>query len=291
MLPNSPTPPLVSVIINFFNPDDLPRLNAMVTFSLECMAAYTEYPLQLILVDGSGKRTPTVADRCAQRGWTYLECPHKGAFARIYNQGMEAATGDYRVWMASDIFVTTGWEKRLISEMQRTGAWMAAPYLTNSDYPAQVYNWVAKMRTFRPTAMTFNLNMITRECFERVGGMDDRFTGNFNDIDYLVRIRRAGGEAIVVNAGQILHMARATSSVASTFKWDQDRDRFLEKYPDLKITAARGWGSYDLRSRVFSRSRLFRGLVTASGIVPAAGKLNTRLIRLAMRFEPLLHAV
>ncbi len=64
------------------------------------------------------------------------------------------------------------------------------------------------MLTFNASSMTFNLNMITRQCVETVGLMDERFTGNYTDIDYLIRIRRAGGEAIIVDAGQILHVAR-----------------------------------------------------------------------------------
>lgn len=282
---------LVSVVVNFYNPNDVPRINAMVTLAMECLAVYTQYPLDLILVDGSGKPTPVIADRCAQRGWTYLQCPHKGAFAKIYNQGMEAAKGDWRVWMASDIFVTTGWEQRLIAEMRRTGAWMAAPFLTHSDYPAQVRNWVLAMSTFRPSSMTFNLNMITRHCFETVGGMDDRFTGNFNDIDYLLRIRNAGGDAIIVNCQQIVHLARGTTAVTSTLNWRQDRQRFVEKYPSLAPVSESVFEAYDISSPQFCRSSLFRWLVRAAYAAPDRFYLNRRLMRLAMRLEPLLHAV
>jgi GT2 family glycosyltransferase len=292
---NSAAPPRVSVVINFYNPNDVPRVTAMVLFCLESVAAYTVYPLELILVDGSGKITDAVAETCSKRGWIYLQCPHKGAFARIYNQGMEAATGDYRVWMASDIFVTSGWEQKLIAEMQRTGAMMAAPYLTNSDYPGQVFNWVVKMKTFAPSSLTFNLNMITADCFKEIGGMDDRFTGNFNDLDYLVRIRKAGKEVIIVDCGQIAHMARATSSVASTFNWDQDRDRFVEKYPELALKKFsrddKGWRTYDLRSPLLSRSHIYKALVSAGYALPASSIMCNRLIRTAMRLEPFLHRV
>jgi len=297
-MPTLQSPPTLSVIINFYNPNDVSRITTMVLLAMECIVAYTTSPLELILVDGSGKKTEAVAEECQKRGWIYLECPQKGAFSRIYNQGMEAATGDYRVWMASDLFVTSGWDLKLIAEMQRTGAMMATPYLTNSDYPGQVLNWVVKMRTFTPCWMTFNLNMITRECFEKIGGMDERFTGNFNDMDYMIRIRKAGGEAIIVNCNQIAHLARATSSVASTFNWYQDRDRLQEKYPELKLKNFNkekdndhGWRVVDLRSPLFSRSKIFKAIMTASYALPGTSVLSDRLVRLAMRFEPLLHQV
>jgi hypothetical protein len=134
------TQPLVSVIINYYNPQNNPRVTAMVLFAMECIAAYTESPFELILVDGSGLESTTVANTCKERGWNYQTCPDKGVFAHIYNQGMQTARGEYGVWMASDIFVCAGWDKKPIGEMNRTGAWMAAPCLTNSDYLAQTRN-------------------------------------------------------------------------------------------------------------------------------------------------------
>jgi glycosyltransferase involved in cell wall biosynthesis len=273
--------PKLSIIINYYNPDRDPRIEAMVRFCLECYAAHTESEHEIILVDGSGHGASDLESICAVRGWRCLVCPDKGAFSRIYNQGMNAARGDLRAWSASDIFVRPGWDGRIISEIERTGAWMAAPYLTDSDYFTQIRLWPFRMKTFRASSMTFNLNVLTKECVERVGLMDDRFTGNYNDIDYLVRIRRAGGEAIIVDAGPVLHVGRGTSSVASTFRLDQDRERFLEKYPEFR-TAKRGW-PYDLAARELNRSAFYRFLLRV------LGRQGRPLYWLA-RFEPFFHA-
>lgn len=278
--------PVVSVVVNYFNPQDNPRVAAMVLFALECLAAFTESPHELILVDGSGKVSPAISDHCGERGWNYQTCPDKGAFALIYNQGMRAARGRFGVWMASDIFVCTGWDKKLIAELERTGAWMAAPYLTNSDYLSQTRNYPIKMWTFVPSAMTFNLNMITRRCLDTVGYMDDRFTGNFNDSDYLIRIRQAGGEAIVVDAGQVLHAARATSSVASTFRYDDDLNRFIEKYPEL--VRRHGGTDLNLAHPLLCRTRLYRGLIKLCYLTPK--RLAFRLHQQLARLEPMMAA-
>ena len=116
------TTPLISIIINYFNPDDSPRIGAMIRYCLECYAAYTRHPYELLVVDGSGQPGPDLEQHCEARGWRYLVCEDKGAFARIYNLGMINARGDYRVWSASDIFVCQGWDDRLVAEMRRTGA-------------------------------------------------------------------------------------------------------------------------------------------------------------------------
>lgn len=271
----------VSVIVNYFNPDANPRIEAMVRYCLECYDSYTKNDREIILVDGSGAASPGVQRFCESRGWLYRVCTAKGAFARIYNLGMTEARGDYRVWSASDIFVCQGWDERLIGELERTGAWMAAPYLTNSDYVAQLRLWPLQMKTFYASYMTFNLNMITKHCYENVGLMDERFTGNYNDLDYLVRIRRAGGEAIIVDAGQVLHVARGTASVASTFRLDQDLERFLNKYPELKTKRA-DW-PYDLAATVFHRSRVYPLLLKLLG---RPGRPYNWLSKL----EPMIHA-
>ncbi len=138
-LPHLISAPVVSVIVNHFNPAKSSKSAAMLNFALEALAANTLNSLGLIIVDRSGDRGPDLAEKSRLRNWRNLECTHKGAVANIYNQGMEAATGEYRVRMASDIFVPSGWDQCLISAMQKTRAWMAAPYLTNSDYASKTY--------------------------------------------------------------------------------------------------------------------------------------------------------
>jgi GT2 family glycosyltransferase len=274
-------PRLISIVINYFNPDGNSRIRSMIQYCLESYEHGTAYRKELLLVDGSGQVDASLQSLCSDRGWRYLVCPDKGMFARIYNAGARAATGDFIVWSASDIFVCPGWDARLIGEMERTGAWMAAPYLTNSDYTAQIRHWPLRMVTFRPSYMTFNLNMVTRQCVEKVGLMDDRFSGNYNDLDYLVRIRRAGGDAIVVDAGQVLHVARGTSSVSSTFRLDEDLRAFLHKYPEFRTTR-RDW-PFDVTAAELHRSVVYRFLLRT------LGKPGRPLYWLA-KLEPLLHA-
>jgi len=276
----------VSVIVNYFNPNQVERIHSMLDFVVESLSANTTLPLELIISDGSGFISHDLSKKCVERGWVYLHSDEKIGFSDAYNRGMKIAKGDYRVWMASDIILGMDWETRLISEMERTHAWMASPYLSSSDYPAQVYHWVAKMVTFQPSSMTFNLNMITAECYDKVGLMDEQFSGCFNDIDYLLRIRQSGGDAIIVDAGQILHVSRGTISESTMVDGNSDLTRFLLKYPAL-ISPRAEW-QYNYISSQLCKSRMYRQLIRCCNLLPN-NRLVERISRLVMKFEPLFH--
>lgn len=282
MTPNVVTEKQLSVIINYFNPSANTRVAAMLRYACECYAANSSLLGELIVVDGSGITDPDLRSLCESRDWIYTACPSKGAFAKIYNQGMRLAKFPYRAWSASDIFVCEGWDHKLISELNRTGAWMAAPYLTNSDYIAQTRLWPVAMRTFSASYMTFNLNVVTAECVSKVGLMDERFSGNYNDVDYLLRIRSHKKKAIIVNAGQILHVARGTSSVSSTFNLEADRRAFVEKYPALHTTR-QGW-HFDMAHRSLHDTRIYPALLRLVGSRFRASNWLAKL-------EPLIHRI
>lgn len=122
---------------------------------------------------------------------------------------------------------------KLLGEMKRTGAAMGCPYLSNSDYMAQDRSYVWRRKTFAPTMLTINLNLMTRELIEQVGLLDDRFSGCFNDLDYLLRMQQAGHRAIIADAGNVVHMGKASTSTATDVRRQEDERRFVEKYPQF----------------------------------------------------------
>lgn len=279
---------LISVIINYFNPYGHPHLESMTLFAMESVSTCTSHRLELIVADGSGKVSEVISARCRNNNWLYLPSETTESFAQTYNKGMVAASGDYRVWLANDIFVTRGWDEALLREMRRTGAWMAMPYLSFSDYSAQTRNITLKMPTFSPSSATVNLNMITRECFEKVGVLDDQFSGCYNDIDYMIRIRQAGGSVIVVDAGQILHFGQATLKVNTGVNYAQDSSRFDAKYPF--IPAQRDWYT---GCEYLATSWLFKKLIWLRFFLLDKNNGNhaVHFSRLLAKVEPFLHKV
>jgi GT2 family glycosyltransferase len=271
---------LISVAVSYFNPTASDRLRAMVTFALECLTAYTRSPVELLVMDGSGKVDEALSRTCETRGWPYHPSTEVESFGRTYNRGAELARGDHVVLMASDIFVCQDWDQKLLSEMARTGAWMAAPFLSISDYPVQCRDYPVRRCTFHPSFMTFNLNVITRACMERVGLMDEKLSGGYNDIDYLLRIRGEGGTVIMVDAGPITHLGRATLSVQTKMTSEGvDFEYLRAKYPKLRDSDPHGL--FDWRHPLLMGSRAYATLMRLC--VKFGG------VPFLRRFEPMFH--
>lgn len=273
----------LSIVVNYFNPRQNPRVLSMTALALHHLSDYTTLSREVLLVDGSGQFCEHLRHVCHALGFRYLPAEQRETFAQSYNRGAANSSGEFIVLMANDILVQPEWDVHMVRELRRTGAMMAAPYLSVSDYYTQVRGRPFRHATFCPSFMTFNLNVLTRECWAKVGPMDERFSGCFNDIDYLLRIRDIGGEAIICDAGDIQHLGRATRRAFTTVDDDDDRTAFYEKYPHF----ARGL-RFDGTEPILCRSRLYRALLRATYVFKNPAR-SRQLRELIARFEPLLH--
>ena len=273
----------LSIVINYFNPSRLRRIEAMTELALEHLSSFTQLRHEIIVADGSGVSGEWLRDLCAHRGWIYAPSEARESFARSYNRGASLAKGDYIVWMANDILVQSDWDTLLIRELERTSAWMAAPYLSYSDYWVQTRGRAIRNSTFHPSFFTFNLNLMTRRCWETVGPIDERFSGCFNDLDYLIRIRAAGGDAVIAEAGNITHIGKATLQLGTDVNNTLDAERFNAKYPDFRRNC-----QLIGTDPILCHSKIYRTLLALTWKFPA-GTATTLLREMLCRFEPLFH--
>ncbi|MHB0875278.1 MAG: glycosyltransferase family 2 protein [Anaerolineae bacterium] len=267
------------MVVNYFNPMGNSRLEATVCLCLECLLEYTEPPYEIILVDSSGREAKKVSSLCLEHGIARVDCPADTGFAAAYNRGLRLSSGAYLATLASDIFVSSGWNRTMLSELRRTGAWIAIPYLSESDQLSQCRWYVFRRRAFVPIGMTFNLNVIARDAYRRLGDIDESLSGTFNDLDYLVRARRAGGEVVQVEAGNIVHIGRATVAVRSSVDYERDRKSFAAKYPDVVVGGRKP-------AEVLCRSPLLRTVYYLSSFLPA--RLRFAVVDIVRRCEPLV---
>ncbi len=282
---DSGTPQKLSVVVNYFNPSLNRRLFAMLCFCLRCVADHTKSQLEVILADGTGCPSPELESLCNDVRAIYAPSEVVESFAQTYNRGLRLATGEYIALMASDIFVPLGWDLPLLNELLRTNAWMVAPYLSFSDYPSQRRHWVLRRYTFAPSSLTFNLNLMTGRCLKSVGELNERLTGGFNDIDYLIRIRNRGGEVVIADAGEVVHYGKATLRVATSHNWQQDLDVFRSLYPALPRNA-----SYAGVDPILCRSRAYASGLRLLRLCSSPGRRKAILTNFA-RLEPLFHRV
>lgn len=277
---------LISIIINYFNPSENSRIEATVSLALESIAAFTQNPFEIILADASTNISTNLMNNCSANKWHYLHLPG-ASFAEGYNLSFPKTSGNYLVLMASDIFVCNEWDVKMLAELHRTKACIAAPYLTASDYKPQTSNWVIKMKTFTPSAMTLNLIMMSSEHFLKIGMLDQRL-GHFNDIDFLYRTRVSGGEAIITYCGQINHISGATMSISTSICYEKDKKIFLEKHPYLSSNNSKM--DYNYYDKSFIRSRLLRLYLKMCSVIPSA-RFGNFMSMLGNKFEPLFHRI
>lgn len=278
----------LSIILNYFNPREDIRILRMTEFALQSIKSFTKNTYELLLVDGSGKNCSDLEKLCRFEEWKYLPSVEREEYAVTFNRGFKLSKGTYCVLIASDIFVSEEWDSRLLAEMERTGAWMVAPYLSFSDSPSQAWSFPIVKKSFEPVAVTFNLNLFSQNCIKSIGELDERFSGCFNDLDYLVRIRRAGGRVVISDVGHITHLGKGTTSKFTLVDYERDLRRFTEKYPELTIDKKNPNINY--AHRIFTKSFSYRLLLLFSMKFPFL-KSQSRIKTFILRFESLFHGI
>jgi GT2 family glycosyltransferase len=263
---SEPAPPLISAVINYYNPRAFSRIEATVTLCLEALKEFTANPLEVICSDGSGLESPAIRAVCDRLGLTYTLSPVPQNYAAIYNHGLRMAVGQFIVVLENDVFVHKDWDQKMLGEMKRTGASLAVPFISSCDVIVQQAGFVARRRTFEPSMISQNLMLFDREAYSIAFPMDEQFNGAFNDCDIYLRLKAAGKRMIVCDAGNIVHYRRS-SQVYNSFTYESDVARFKAKYPHLRY-----WDRYmtmNLAEPTFMTSPVYRWLFAIAGAIPS----------------------
>ena len=72
--------------------------------------------------------------------------------------------------------------------------------------------------------------MTRREVFDELGGFDESFPVNYNDVDYCLRSRRAGYRVILEARARVEH--RESTSRKTGIRYGERR-RFLDRWADV----------------------------------------------------------
>lgn len=283
------TTPTISLVVNYFNPKGLSRVQAITTLCLEALKDCTRSSLEVILSDGSGIECPAMRGHCERLGFAYSLSPTPKNFEAIYNNGLSQAKGEYVGILENDIFVVQGWDERMLGEMRRTGAALAVPYMSSCDHHGQQTGFVVRHVTFEPTTISHNMVVFDRRAYAAVFPLDTRFTANFNDSDMYLRTKRVGLRIIVANCGGIVHYRGASSAYNPWNPQSVDEKIFMEKYPELKTWRSH-YGPYSIAEPAFARSRLYRGLLKLANLFPSRSTAHY-LVKHCTRLEPLFHRI
>jgi len=279
--------PKISLVVNYYNPKAVARVDTITTLCLETLKDYTQSTLEVILSNGGGVDSPVIMNLCQRLGFRYTVSPIPQNFEAIYNHGLELATGELVGILENDIFMSEGWDQAMISEMQRTGAHLALPYLSSCDNIIQQTGFPFQHITFEPSGISHNMFLFDREAFKVMYPFDTQFNGTQNDDDLYMRLKAAGLRMIVCKGAFAIHYRRATAGY-SPWTFTEDEIKFRAKYPQLKYGAA--WGHYQRGTPWFSKSPVYRMLINMTENWPLK-RARPYLARQVRRLEPIFHRI
>jgi Flp pilus assembly protein TadD len=172
-------------------------------------------------------------------------------FARACNQGAKAAKGRYLVFLNNDTIPRHGWLRALVQEVeshpevavvgskllypdgtvQHAGVGFSricfTPYHVYGGFPGDA-EAVSRRREFQ--AVTAACMLVRRHAFEALGGFDEGFVNGFEDVDFCLRVREAGGRIIYQPQSVLIHLESQTPGRKQHEK--DNGKRFLERWAE-----------------------------------------------------------
>jgi N-acetylglucosaminyl-diphospho-decaprenol L-rhamnosyltransferase len=223
------TPQLSVVIVNFCQWRNTARL----TRQLRRCEAVRRGAAEVVIIDNHSP-----ADRLAQKlrrlsGVSVVRNPENHGFARAVNRGSRLSRGEWVLLLNPDVTVPDGFLDGVLDAAQRwpardPRAGVIGFQLRNRDGTKQassgpfptLLGTVAGLllpRSRRKTRhrpltarrpvpwVTGGCLLVRRDCFEEVGGLDERFFLYYEDVDFCRRARRAGWSVWYEPALRVTH--------------------------------------------------------------------------------------
>lgn len=222
-------PGLVSVVIPVWN--QLEHTRACV----ESVRRATRRPYEIVVVD-NGSTDGTHAWLSAQRDLVVVTNEDNRGFAAACNQGIAASRGELVVLLNNDTLVPRFWIeglRRALDADDRVGA--VGPRSNSVSGPQVVreatYRGAAGFRAFADAWRRQHAGSseqvrrlvgfclaLRRSALLEVGGLDEGYgTGNFEDDDLCLRLRRAGWTLRVAHEVLVHHAGSATFRAAGSY--------------------------------------------------------------------------
>jgi GT2 family glycosyltransferase len=222
--------PLVSIIMP--TRDKLGVLRACVE-SIERRTGWKRW--ELIVVD-NGSSDPRALAYLEKLGRRHRVLRDGGAFnwSALNNRAVREARGEHLLFMNNDMeIITPEWMGAMLEHAQRSQVGAVGARLLFPDGRVQHagvvlgigataghafkhlpdhdpgYSWLGHV-VRDVSAVTGACMMVRREVFEHVGGFDERLPVAFNDIDFCLKLRKAGYVIVYTPFAKLYHHESAT---------------------------------------------------------------------------------
>jgi N-acetylglucosaminyl-diphospho-decaprenol L-rhamnosyltransferase len=275
-LPTGREAELAVVILNYRTP-------RLVKDCLDSLRGEVRPGVTVVVVDNASGDGSAESMRAfvAERGYGWarvIESPVNGGFAAGNNVGIRAIDADAYLLLNSDTLVRPGAIAGLMRALtEHPNAGLVVPRTESSDgrddrnafvTPRPLsefvrgahlgvlsrllhrFDVVAEVPTtsFEPDWVGFCAVVVRREVIGRVGLLDERYFMYYEDIDYCMRVRRAGFTIRYCPEASVVHLRGGSSGITSTAGVKKRAARYL----------------YESRARFFATHYGIPGLLTAN---------------------------
>lgn len=232
--------PLVSIVIPVFNNLDFTRQ------CLESIRQHTDGNYEVLVVDNAS--SDGTGDYLESAGVRVITMEKNTGFPPAVNAGIRQAQGKYVCLLNNDTIMMPGWLSPLVKHLEKTPrAAVAGPMQVNPDgiivhvgvvftpqledrhYPGDPAGWthreplhiyIKQLSRHPPAnvarsypAMNFGCALVRGEVLEEIGLLDEEtfaFPGNYEDIDWCLRARKAGHACDYRPRSRIVHIGSGT---------------------------------------------------------------------------------
>ena len=248
--------PLVSVLIP--NKDQAEVLRRCMT-SLLKKTTYDNFEVIIIENNSEDKETFDYYDELTQADDRVRVVTYEGPFnfASINNFGASAAIGSYLLLLNNDTEVIEGdWMRRMVSvcarpdtgivgaklmypddSIQHAGVVMRAPGVSHQmqHMPRNYAYWTVQLMQ-DVTCVTAACLITKRSVFDEMGGLDEAFAVDYNDVDYCWKVYAKGYKVVYDPAVELYHLESVSrgkhETQESKDRFQHEIDMLTERYPD-----------------------------------------------------------
>lgn len=294
--PKSPaTPRKVSIIIPVFNHAEYTR---------QCLTALktnTSYPNYEVIVVDNGSSDETQPMLAARKDILVIRNTENKGFTEACNQGAQAATGDYLLFLNNDTIPLKGWLEPLVCRLDEApwagaagsrlvypnGTLQEAAAVVHSDGTASNFgrhDHPARPCYNRPCEVDYcsGASLLVRaKLFQEIGGFDMRYSpAYYEETDLCFALREMGKAVVYEPASTVVHFGSTTAGLDPTKGIRRhlviNREKFLAKWAH-RLAAHEPPPAHDQRVMNNDRAKLGRRVGPAPQAVSSAPVTGTQV--------------
>lgn len=247
--------PMVSILIP--NKDAVSVLDCCLA-SIRNKTDYQNYEVIVIENNSTDEQTFAYYERAQREDPRVRVVYYEGSFnfARINNFGASAARGEYLLMLNNDTeVITPHWLRRMVSLCARESTGIVGAKLLYPDNtvqhvgvmnlpegPDHVNRFIPNTNPQEMIHLMQDVSAVTGAClltprsvFDEVGGLDERFEVDYNDIDYCWKVGEAGYLLVVDPSVQLYHYESISrgfhTSRESALRFEREKGMLRLKWP------------------------------------------------------------